>query len=122
MTRPKTTAVVAVFALSCAMSCAARVQPIVITGHVLDGGGMTFEAIEAGMMAASDRHALTREQALAWNDFRARWDSGYRSAAKQWKDAKANLDEPAAQQAAALITSLLAELATWQGVVLGAKP
>lgn len=107
---------VSIFLAACATT---KVQPIVITGHVLDGAGMTFESVEAGMVAASNRNALTREQTLAWNDFRARWSAGYMSARKTWKEAKANLDEPAAQQALDIISSLLGELATWQTVVAG---
>lgn len=104
------------------LSCAhvdSKVQPIVITGHMLDVAGMTFESVEAGMRAASERQALTREQVLAWNDFLERWRVGYKASAAAWREAKTKLDKPAAEQAASLLTSLLSELATWQLVVAG---
>jgi hypothetical protein len=75
-------------------------------------------AVAAGMQSASDAHALTREQALAWNDFLARWKAGYHGAAALWRTAKATHDEPLAEQAAAVLGTLLGQLATWQAVVL----
>lgn len=122
--RPRIATLAAVAALSCAIGCATtNPQPIVITGHMLDAGGMTFEAVNAAMTSvcpSAEQCRLSTEQVLAWNDFIARWDKGYRSAAKAWKESRAKLDEPAAQQAASLLTSLLGELASWQFVVQGA--
>ena len=113
--RPKTTAVVAVLALSCAIGCAhAPVQPIAITGHTLDWAGATFEVVDAGMHAAAKANALTNEQIVSYEDFVARWSAGYKRAAADWKEARLRLDEPAVQQAAGILTRLLSELATWR--------
>jgi hypothetical protein len=101
-----------------AFDCAHAPSALVVTGDVLDGAGVTFEAVAAGMQSASDSHALTREQALAWNDFLARWKAGYHGAAALWRTAKATHDEPLAEQAAAVLGTLLGQLATWQAVVL----
>jgi len=105
------------------MSCAHTQkppQPIVITGHTLDWAGATFEVVDAGMHAAHKAHALTNEQVVSYEEFVARWSAGYKLAAKQWKDARQKLDEPAVQQAASILTGLLSELATWQFVMMGA--
>jgi hypothetical protein len=104
------------------LACAHAPQPIVITSHVLDAAGMTFESVTAGMVSASERNALTREQVLAWNDFTVRWAAGYGLAVDRWVEAKKKLDSPAAEQAAALLTGLLAELGTFQIVAMGAQP
>lgn len=113
---------VAVVALCCAFSCAtARTTPIVISAHVLDAAGMTFESVATGMQHASERNALTAEQVAAWNDFTVRWAAGYGAAVTRWVDAKQRLDSPAAEQAAALLTGLLSELGTFQVVVMGAQ-
>jgi hypothetical protein len=121
--RPQNTAVVAVMALCATFSCAhaQKVQPIVITSHVLDAAGLTFESVAAGMAAASQRNALTAEQVAAWNDFTVRWAAGYGAAVTQWVEAKQRLDQSAADQAVALLTGLLSELGTFQIVVMGAK-
>ena len=109
-----------------AFSCAhaPKAQPIVISAHVLDGAGMTFEATSLAIHMAcpsAENCAFTRAQTLAWNDFAGRWDAAYRLGVEQWKDAKTRLDQPAADQAAALLTGLLGELATFQFVAQGAK-
>jgi hypothetical protein len=121
--RPTNAPAIAVLALSCAMGCAttSKVQPIVITSHVLDAAGLTFESVAAGMAAASQRNALTAEQVAAWNDFTVRWAAGYGAAVTQWVEAKQRLDQSAADQAVALLTGLLSELGTFQIVVMGAK-
>lgn len=105
--------------LACATTV--RTQPIVITGHVLDFAGDTFEVVDAGMHAAAAQHLLTDQQIASYEEFVARWDKGYRSAAKTWKEARQNLDEPAAQQAASILAGLISELGTWQFVMLGAR-
>lgn len=108
---------VAIVALagSLAASCAhAPVQPIVISAHVLDAAGVTFESVAAGMTAASKSNALTAEQVTAWNAFTVRWAAGYGKAVTAWVDAKQRLDQPAATQATAFLTGLLAELGTFQ--------
>ena len=99
------------FGISCAH---APTQPIVITSHVLDAAGMTFESVAAGMITASERNALTAEQVTAWNAFTVRWAAGYGAAVTAWIDAKQRLDQPAATQATAFLTGLLAELGTFQ--------
>jgi hypothetical protein len=112
-------------ALLLTIACAhvdTKVQPIVISSHVLDVAGMTFETVAAGMVAASNRNTLTAEQVAAWNDFTVRWAVGYGAAVTQWVSAKQRLDQPAADQAVALLTGLLAELATFQFVAQGAAP
>jgi hypothetical protein len=121
--RPTNAPAIAVLALSCAMSCAttSKAQPIVITSHVLDAAGLTFESVAAGMAAASQRNALTAEQVAAWNDFTVRWADGYGAAVTQWVEAKQRLDQPAADQAVALLTGLLSELGTFQIVVMEAQ-
>lgn len=102
-----------------APSCA-HAQPasaITVTGDVLDGAGITFEAVLAGMKSASDAHALSATQVEAWNDFLARWRAGYHLTAKAWRDAKAKADGTGAEQAEAALGSLLGELAAWQFVI-----
>lgn len=96
-------------------------SPIIITGTTIDWAGDAFEAVDAGMRAAHDRHLLSDAQVVAYEAFVARWAAGYKSAAAQWKDARKRLDEPATQQAAAILTGLLTELATWQFVMLGSR-
>lgn len=90
---------------------------ITVTGDVLDGAGITFEAVSAGMKSASDAHALTAAQVEAWNAFLVRWRAGYHVGAKAWRDAKAKADGTAAEQAEAALGSLLGELASWGFVV-----
>lgn len=112
--------VLAILAIS---ACATtKVQPIVISAHVLDAAGLTFESVAAGMIEASERDALTNDQIVAWNDFVVRWAAGYGLAVTQWVEAKQRLDQPAADQAVSLLTGLLSELATFQFVVQGARP
>ena len=95
-------------------SCAHTQTPIVITSHVLDAAGMTFESVAAGMVTASERGTLTDEQVTAWNEFTVRWAVGYGKAVTAWVDAKQRLDQPAATQATAFLTGLMAELGTFQ--------
>lgn len=119
--RTASIAVLALVVTSCAHADH-KVQPIVVTSHILDAVGLTFETVAAGMKAASARGALTAEQVTAWNDFTVRWAAGYGSAVEQWREAKKKLDQPAADQAAGLLTGLLSELGAFQIVLLGAAP
>jgi hypothetical protein len=90
---------------------------IAVTGDVLDGAGITFETVAAGMKAASNAHALSVADVEAWNDFLARWKAGYHLTAKAWRDAKARADGTGVEQAEAALGALLGELAQWQFVV-----
>lgn len=99
-----------------------KTQPIIVSSHLLDAAGMTFEVVAAGMFEAAASGALTEEQVLTWNDFTIRWSLAYGKAVTQWVEAKQRLDLPAADQAAGLLTGLLAELGTFQIVLLGASP
>jgi hypothetical protein len=115
------TAPMALLVLSLGLgSCAhAPTTPLIVSGEVLDGAGITFEAVAAGMQSLSDAHELTRERVLAWNDFLERWRAGYHSAAKAWRAARGA--DGGVDQAEAVLTSLLSELATWQFVVAGIR-
>lgn len=115
-TRPLALASIVVLAV---VRCAHAPSPLAITGAALDTAGAAFEATAAGMQAASDRNALTHEQAVGWNDFLARWKAGYNGAAALWRTAKETGDEGLADHAGAVIATLLSQLATWQAVVAG---
>jgi hypothetical protein len=116
-------AVLTVLFLALAVArCAHAPSALVVTGATLDTAGAAFEATAAGMQAASDRNALTHEQRVGWNDFLARWKAGYKGAAALWRAAKETGDEGLAEQAGAVISTLLGQLATWQAVVQGVQP
>lgn len=101
--------------------CAHQASALAITGTTLDGAGITFEAVEAGMHSASDAHVLTAAQVEGWNDFLARWKVAYPNACAAWRAAKAKGDDSGAEQAAAALAELLGQLNSWATVLTEAR-
>lgn len=101
-------------------SCAHAPTPLQVTGESLDAAAITFEATAAGMATAYQRHAVTLEQARAWNDFLPKFKASYHVACALWRTARATKDEPLERQAAAILSEMLGKLSTF--AVLLAAP
>jgi hypothetical protein len=122
--RGKVPLVLLVLGIGLGSSCAHAQAPSVlqVTGETLDAAGALFEATLAGMESANQQHLLTQAQLDGWNGFVARWTEGYRVSAEAWKAAAAKGDEPAEQQAAAALGSLMGELGVFSAMLAKPKP
>lgn len=114
--------VLALLALSACAQTQQQVRQtaVEITAATLDGAGIAFEGVAAGMQLASDAHELSAAQVEAWNDFLARWKAAYPNACAIWRAAKQTGDADLAAQATAIIVKLLGQLDSWIAVSRGA--
>lgn len=109
-------AVVAVLALSCAMSCA-HTQTWVATGEGLDALGRTFLATGQALDAAYDAKLLSEADYDRWRAFVRYFKPTFDLAADRWLHG----DDTATEHAAAVLAALSAELATFTAMT-GSHP
>lgn len=115
--------VLALLALSACAQTQQQVRQtaVEITAATLDGAGITFEGVAAGMRLASDAHELSVAQVEAWNDFLARWKAAYPNACAIWRAAKSTGDDVLAARAASILATMLGQLDSWIAISKGSQ-
>lgn len=98
-------------------SACTTTQALTVSGESIAAIGETFVATGHLMDAALDAKSVTPEQYRQWSTFAKRFKAVFPLAADAWKAAVAVNDGTAAQHAAAILSDLSSDLASFGALI-----
>jgi hypothetical protein len=107
-------------ALALYLTACASSTGFIVSGESLDAAGRSFVAVGQAYNAGLDAKTVTVEQYRAWATFARKFQQAYPPAVQLWKSSVAVNDAALQKDSAALIASLVTELATL-GTAIGVQ-
>lgn len=101
------------------MGCGVHVDPMVITGESLDLIERSVVTTYHALLKAEANGQISQEVVDGWNkDFYPRYLASYHTACDTWRAARAAGDASKQAQAAAIISTIISDLAKYSSLVV----
>lgn len=105
--------------VSAIQSCGVHVDPMVITGDSLDLIEHSVVTTYHALIAAEHNGQISQDVVNGWNkDFYPRYLASYHTACDTWRAARAEGNGTKQQEAAAIISTIVSDLAKYSSIVM----